>query len=123
MMKLCLNTRDELLIVDLSRIAYFQANGNYTQIMYIKGQQQMIVVGLSKIEEYIKRTWPKEKSSPFIRMGRSLIINQNYLYSINTLRQKLVLSDFSGHVYTLTVPKCLLKEYKKQINDRFSVSK
>ena len=30
--KLTLNTRDELLIIDLEQVAYMQADGNYTQI-------------------------------------------------------------------------------------------
>ena len=35
MNKLCLNSRDELLMLDLDALAYLQANGNYTQVMYI----------------------------------------------------------------------------------------
>ena len=34
MAKLCLNSRDELLFLDLDKIAFFKANGNYTNITY-----------------------------------------------------------------------------------------
>ena len=37
MKKVCINTRDELLIIDLDRVAFFQANGNYTRLTYISG--------------------------------------------------------------------------------------
>ena len=38
MLRLCINTRDELIVVDLERIAFLKADGNYTHIMYISGQ-------------------------------------------------------------------------------------
>lgn len=123
MAKFCLNTRDEMLIIDLDKIAFFQANGNYTELTYIEGQKQMLTLGLSKVEEYIKRILPADKPSSFIRIGRSLIINQRYLYSINTLRQKLILSDCANHTYILSVSKTLLKAYKEIMSKRYSVSK
>lgn len=113
MAKMCLSTRDDMLFIDLDKMAFAQANGNYTELTYISGQKQMITIGLSKVEDFIRASFAKGAASPFVRMGRSLIINQAYLYAINILRQKLVLSDFNGHVYSISVPKQLLKEYKK----------
>ena len=100
MYKLCLNSRDELLIIDLEKIAYFQANGNYTHLNYIG-------------------TWPKDRPSPFVRLGRSLIVNQTYISEISVIRQKLTLSDREGHAHSLTVPKPLLKQYKERINELY----
>lgn len=102
-----------MLFIDLDKMAFAQANGNYTELTYISGQKQMITIGLSKVEEFIRASFAKGSPSPFVRMGRSLIINQSYLYGINILRQKLVLSDFKCHTYAISVPKQLLKEYKK----------
>lgn len=116
MYKLCLNSRDELLIIDLEKIAFFQANGNYTQLKYIQGESHLLTIGLSKVEEYIRRTWPKEKPSPFVRLGRSLIINQGYLTEISVTRQKVILSDYMGNAHSLSVSKPLLKAYKEKIN-------
>lgn len=117
MYKLCLNSRDELLIIDLEKIAYFQANGNYTHLCYISGDTHLLTIGLTKVEEYLRKTWPKETPSPFVRLGRSLIINQRFLCEIGVLKQKLILSDNDGHSYTLNVPKPLLREYKEKINE------
>lgn len=119
MYKLCINARDELLIIDLEKIAFFQANGNYTHLNYILGETHLLTIGLSKVEDLIRITWPKEKPSPFIRLGRSLIINQNYLSEINVLKQKITLSDRGEHSYALSVPKPLLKEYKEKINEMY----
>lgn len=117
MYKLCLNSRDELLIIDLEKVAFFQANGNYTALNYISGDAHLLTTGLSKVEEYIRMTWPKDNPSPFVRLGRSLIINQSFLSGISVLKQKLTLSDRNGHSYSLSVPKPLLKEYKERINE------
>lgn len=118
-MKLCLNSRDELLIIELDKTAYFQANGNYTQLKYIGGGGHLLSIGLTKVEEYIRAAWPKDIPSPFIRLGRSLIINQTYLIEISITKQKVFLSDHSEAVYPLAVPKPLLKEYKEKINELY----
>lgn len=123
MAKFCLNMRDEMLIIDLDKVAFFQANGNYTELTYIEGQKQMLTLGLSKVEEYIKRVLPADRPSSFIRIGRSLIINQRYLYSINTLKQKLILSDCANHTYILSVSKSLLKAYKDIMSNKYTVNK
>lgn len=117
MHKICLNSRDELLIIDLERIAFFLANGNYTQLNYIGGGKHLLTIGLSKVEEIIRKSWPKEKPSPFIRLGRSLIINQTYLTEISVVKQRLTLSDNGPHIYSLNVSKPLLKDYKEKINE------
>ena len=119
MYKLCLNSRDELMIIDLEEVAYFQANGNYAHLQYIKGETHLLTVGLSKVEEYIRRSWPKDIASPFVRLGRSLIINQRFLSHISVLRQKLTLSDRGSISYALTISKPVLKAYKESINNGY----
>lgn len=78
-----------------------------------------MTVGLSKVEELIRLTWPKDRPSPFVRIGRSFIINQVYLSEISVLKQKLVLSDCMGHSFTLGISKVLLKAYKEKINEYY----
>lgn len=119
MYKLCLNSRDELIIIDLAKIAFFQANGNYTHMQYIKGETHLLTIGISKVEEFIRQVWPADQPSPFIRLGRSLLINPTYLTEINILKQRITLSDRETNSYTLAVPKPLLKQYKELIYDNF----
>ena len=73
MLKLCLNSRDEMYILDLEKVAYMAANGNYTRIVYIEGMQVMATMGISKMEEMIKKVIPADGKSPFVRLGRSLM--------------------------------------------------
>lgn len=120
MLKLCINSRDELFVLDLDKVAYIQASGNYLRIVYIGGMQMMITLGLSKLEGMIKMIVPKDRRSPFVRLGRSLLVNQTYLTHINVLKQRLTLSDNQEHSYVLDVPKALLKAYKDLIRKSFA---
>lgn len=120
MANLCLNSRDELILLEVEKIAYLQANGNYTILTYIGGQQLLLTIGLSGVEQLIRQALPKSAPGAFVRLGRSLIINQMYLCSISVPKQKVVLSDRGANVYTLSVPKDLLKVYKRKIADTFA---
>lgn len=122
-MKLCINSRDDLLIVSLDNVAYFLADGNYTVVNYISGQKMAVSLGLSKMEVLISNAFPAGEASSFVKIGRSLIINQNYLCRIDTVRQRLVLSDFSDNVVALPVTKALLRNYKKHIYGQIHNSK
>jgi len=120
MPNLCLNSRDELILIDVDKIAFLQANGNYTRLTYIGGQQVLLTIGLSGVEELIRHALPKNCPGAFVRLGRSLIINQLFLCSISVPKQKIVLSDRGKNSYTLTVPKDLLKVYKRKIAESFT---
>ena len=117
---MCINSRDELFVLDLDKVAYIQASGNYSRIVYIGGMQMMITLGLSKLEGMINMIVPKDLRSPFVRLGRSLLVNQTYLTHINVLKQRLTLSDNQEHSYVLDVPKALLKAYKDLIRKSFA---
>ncbi len=119
MKKVCINTRDELLVIDLDRVAFFQANGNYTRLTYISGHALMLNTGLSGVEKILANALPKGASA-FVRLGRSLIINQTFLSNINVLKQYLTLSDLESHHFKLQVPKALLKMYKDKVTASFS---
>ncbi len=119
MKKVCINTRDELLILDLDQVAFFQAEGNYTRLTYISGYALVLNTGLSGVEKILVNSLPKG-SSAFVRLGRSLIINENFLSNINLLKQYLILSDLREHHFKLQVPKHLLKLLKDRFTARYN---
>lgn len=117
---ICINTRDELNLIDLDLVACIQASGNYSNIMYIDGNKIMVSVGLSQFEIIIIDAINKQQmANTFVRLGRSVIVNNRYLSQINVLKQKLTLSDRGSHAYQLTVPKSLLKDYKELIRKSY----
>ena len=117
---ICINTRDELNLIDLDLVACIQASGNYSNIMYIDGNKIMVSIGLSQFEIIIIDAINKQQmANTFVRLGRSVIVNNRYLSQINILKQKLTLSDRGSHAYQLTVPKSLLKDYKELIRKSY----
>lgn len=118
---ICINTRDELNLIDLDLVACVSASGNYSNVMYIDGNKLMVSVGLSLFERIIRDAVAKQQAAnTFVRLGRSVIVNNRYLSQINILKQKLTLSDRGTHAYNLTVPKNLLKSYKELIRKSYS---
>lgn len=117
---ICINTRDELNLIDLDLVACINASGNYSNVLYIDGNKLMVSVGLSQFENIIKDVVTKEKvPNTFVRLGRSVIVNNRFLSQINVLKQTLTLSDHGTHAYKLTVPKNLLKSYKELIRKSY----
>lgn len=112
MKKICINNRDEMVMLFVDNIAYIMADGNYTRICYIGGMGTTLCVGISKIEKLISESYSEGGICPFVRLGRSVIINQMFLMDINILKQHLILSDCIKNSITLKLPKALLKKYK-----------
>lgn len=110
-MRLYLNFRDELIVLETNEIAYIEANGNYSCIMFMKGGKKLLAITLSKLESLICLS-NEDVSRNFVRIGRSIIINQDYLTCVSLLKKEIVLSDYSGHVFVLPMSKFLLKKYK-----------
>ena len=111
MKKILINKRDEMVVVFLDNVAYIMADGSYIKIMYISGMQTYLAIGITDMEKIITNTC-NNKPSPFIRLGRSVILNQRYLYSINVMTHKITLSDSCKNILHLESPKPLLKKYK-----------
>jgi len=117
MQKICINNRDEMVMLFVDNIAYIMADGNYTKVCYIGGMTIVLSFGISKVEAMISEVFSHGKVSPFIRLGRSVIVNQLFLYDINILKQHLVLSDSIKNIITLKLPKPLLKKYKDLVSE------
>ena len=116
MKKICINNRDEMVILFVDNIAYIMADGNYTKICYMGGMTTVLSFGLSKVEAMVSAAYAEGTISPFVRLGRSVIINQLFLSDINILKQHLVLSDCMKNTITLKLPKPLLKKYKDLVS-------
>ncbi len=109
---LYLNSRDELLRIDIANIVYFEADGNYTNIISVNHLKGIVCTNLAQMQKYLNEKL-KEAASVFARVGKKYIINLRYIYSINTLRQQIILSDGATFSFHLTVGKDALKELKQ----------
>ena len=107
-------SRDEFLRVDLTAVVYFEADGNYTRFVSINGLSTLIFMNLGKMEQLLSLRF-KDAPGTFVRVGKRFILNINYIYRINTLKQELTLSDQRTFTQTLSLSKVALKALKDLI--------
>lgn len=105
-------TRDELTKVELRKVVFFESDGNYTKICFINGHSTLVLTNLANIEKLLDEKLAG-KVQPFIRIGKRYVINSSYIFNINVLRQKMILTDcVNPTVYTLSISKEALKNIK-----------
>ncbi len=115
---LFLNSRDEFLRIDIANIVYFEADGNYTNIVSVNRLKGVVCTNLAQMQKYLSDKL-REEATIFARVGKKYIINLKYVYSINTLRQQVILSDGATFSYQLTIGKEALKELKQIFIENF----
>ena len=109
---LYLNSRDEMFRIDISKIVYFEAEGNYTHIILSNKIKGTVCMNLATMQDTLAQNL-KEDASMFARIGKSHIINLNYVYHIAVTLQKLTLSDGENFVYSVGVSKEALKKLRE----------
>lgn len=108
---LYLNSRDEFLRLDISRIAYFESNGNLTHIILTNKLRATVGVSLLHMLDLLSENL-KDKAGIFARIGKRHIVNLSYVYQIAILKQRLVLSDGENFEYQLSISKDALKNLR-----------
>jgi hypothetical protein len=110
--------RDELIQLNPEDIVYFQADGNYSKMMLTSRKEQLLTMNLSKVQLILEEQLDIQ-SKLFERVGRDLIIRKAFIYSIQTLRKKLILSiPNSDKFFELEVSKDALKKLKESQEEK-----
>lgn len=113
-MYLYFNSRDELLRLDISKIVYFEADGNYTSIVMTNKLKSKVNCNLSQMELLIANKL-KEHSSIFMRIGKRFIVNLNYIHSLCIHKQQMVVTDCMHFAFQIPISKDALKKVKEII--------
>ena len=108
---LYLNSRDELYKIDITRIVFFEADGNYTGFTLCNGQNGSVCMNLAQMQKLIAENL-SDSAATFARIGKRHIINMNYVFHISLLKQRLTLSDGASFAYDLDISKEALKKLK-----------
>lgn len=106
------NSRDELQRIEVSKIVYFEADGNYTDIVMVNKLRASICMNLGEMERALAAQIG-DGAKIFMRIGKRFIINMRYVYSINVLKQQLVLSDYDHFAFQVSISKEALKKMKE----------
>lgn len=115
-MYLFFNSRDELHRIEVSKIVYFEADGNYTDIVMVNKLRASICMNLGEMEKVLAIQLG-DQSKMFMRIGKRFIINMQYVYQINVLKQHLILSDYDHFAFQVSISKEALKKMKDLMLD------
>ena len=105
----------ELLRVPSARLVYISADGNYSNIVTQDNRSRMVSFQLGQIEDLIGDQLG-DSGNNFIRLGRGLIINSDFVYSIDIAKQKLILSDCHGCYHELSASREVLIKLKSYLD-------
>ena len=107
-------TSAELIRVPTEAVVYITADGNYSSITTADGSKYVLTLQLGQIERRIAEM-VKSGDNRFIRIGKSLIVNRDFITSINPGRQKLTLSDCHTFRHEVSASREALKALKELI--------
>lgn len=80
-------TSNELLRVRLNDIVCIEADGNYSKLTFVSGWSHTLTLQLHRFDE----TFTAAGITDFVRVGRSLIVNQQFVSMISLTEKRLVL--------------------------------
>jgi DNA-binding LytR/AlgR family response regulator len=107
----------ELVRVSADRVVFILSDGNYSTLTMTGGEQHLFTLNLGTVQSLIEEQLDKE-AQQFIRVGKSLIINRNYLYYINVFKQQLTLSDkMFLKKFELSASREALKQLKMMVEE------
>lgn len=112
---LTISTPTESVCFAPDKIVFILACGNYSEFYQVDKNKNVLVLQLGKVEEEIDNQLGNDAST-FIRIGKSYIINRNYIYHIKLHQKELVLSDMATFSYTLSPSKEALRNLKEHID-------
>jgi len=114
---LVLVNSNDLVRVSSDRIVHIYSDGNYSTMVLTNNDEHLFTINLGTFEKIIEYQLGSEART-FIRLGKSLIINAEYIYYINVSKQQLILSDKSfSHKFTLSASKEALKALKTVLEE------
>lgn len=119
---LYINTRDELLRIDCSKIVYLEGDGNYTTIVLVNKMKASVCLNLSEMQRLISENI-REHAGQFVRIGKHFIVNANFIHHINVLRHSLTVTDGVNFAFQLGISKEALKQLKNLMLEHVNSNK
>lgn len=104
-------TRDELLRLRASTIVAFRADGNYTQLILANGSKYTVCLNLQGMEQALAAQLGPD-AQRYARVGKSAIINLDYVQHLSVPRQRIILGDGVGQNFAVPVSREAIKHLK-----------
>lgn len=110
--RLVFTTSTEIVRVPSDTVVHITADGNYSVMTLINGENFVLTLQLGQIERRIAEMLNSDDNR-FIRIGKSLIVNRDFIAFINPVRQKMILSDCRTFHHEVSASKEALKALKE----------
>lgn len=97
--------------IPADRLVYAKAERNYSTVVTQDNRETVVSLQLGQIEDLIDNQLG-DAGSNFVRLGRGLLINTDFIFSIDTSLQRIVLSDCHGCYHDLSASREVLVKFK-----------
>lgn len=104
----------ELLRIPQEKLVYISSEGNYSTVVTLDNRRRLVSFQLGQLEDLIGNQLGDD-GSQFLRLGRGLIINTEYIYVIDIAKQQLILSDCATCYHELSASREVLIKLKAYI--------
>jgi len=104
---LLLNAHDEAFVINPELVIYMQADDHYTHVYYAADSHFMVPYGLGAMEERFQNCL--QADNPFVRLGRKYIVNTDYLFRVNTMKEVVSLVDRQSNTIELHLAKPVVR--------------
>ena len=117
-MVLVFSNSNELVRVKPERIVYIKSDGNYSSMVLHDKSKHVFSMNLGHWQQLMEEQLGSE-ASRFIRIGKQLIINYDYVFRVNISTKTLVLSDrIISETFILSASKEALKQLMNYIETK-----
>ncbi len=106
-----ISTATEMTRIPMDKLMFMTAEGNWSKVYNQDGHSILVRKQLGQLEQDLLDQLGDQRT-PFVRIGRSLIVNKDYIYRIDTAEQTIVISNFSGQYFTQLASKQALSQIK-----------
>ena len=113
---LFMNLRDEMLRIDIHHLIYFEGERSSLNIVCSNGIRHLVCMNLRQMHQLLTQNLG-ERAATFIRVGKSLIVNRQYIQLISIPSQTLLLSDAATFEFRLSASKDALRRLKAEIGE------
>lgn len=90
-----ISSSTELLRIPSDILMYITAEGNYSEVNLQDGTHRLVPFQLGQMVDLLEDQLGEDES-PFIRIGKSLIVNRDFIFLVDISEQELVISDWDG---------------------------
>ena len=111
-----ISTSTELLRIPSDRLMYISSEGNYSKVFTQDGHYHLVAYQLGQLEDIIGDQLGEDET-PFVRIGKSLIVNRDYIYLIDVSKQTIIVSDCRGQYHPLQASRKALTQIKVLIEE------